>query len=69
MLLAAEFDLPAEWGVDAEALGFPRSKVLFESERFRQYWATGKGMGKRKTIRGWRQSWSNWLGKAAERAA
>lgn len=69
VLLAATFDLPEEWGVDAEALGFPRSKVLFESERFRQYWATGKGQGKRKTLRGWRQAWSNWLGKAAERAA
>lgn len=67
--LSATFDLPDEWGVDAEALGFPRSKVLFESERYRQFWAKGKGAGRRKSLKGWRQAWSNWLGKAAERAA
>jgi uncharacterized protein YdaU (DUF1376 family) len=67
--LSTTFDLPEEWGVDAEALGFPRSKVLFESTQFRFFWSKGKGQGRRKTLRGWRQAWSNWLGKAAERAA
>jgi uncharacterized protein YdaU (DUF1376 family) len=67
--LGKTFDLPEEWGTDAEALGFPRARILTESERFRQYWTAAKGAGRRKTRRGWRQSWSNWLGKAAERAA
>lgn len=63
------WELPEEWGVDAEALGFPRGDVLREAEKFRQYWFAGKGAGKRKTLKGWRQSWSNWLSKAAERRA
>lgn len=67
--LAKAFELPEDWGLDAEALGFPRPRILTESERFRQWWTVGKGAGKRKSLRGWRQAWSNWLGKAAERAA
>ena len=63
------FDLPEEWGVDAEALGFPRGDVLRQAEKFRQYWTVGKGAGKRRNLKGWRQSWSNWLSKAAERVA
>ena len=62
--LAAAFDLPAEWGMDALALGWSKSGALKESERFRQYWVSGKGQGTRRSLRGWRQTWSNWLGKA-----
>jgi hypothetical protein len=66
--IAVGWELPEAWGVDAEALGWKPAVVLFESEKFRQYWTAGKGSGTRRTVRGWRQSWSNWLGKAAERA-
>lgn len=62
--LAASWELPEEWGVDAEALGWQPAEVLKESERFRQYWVAGKGVGKRRSVKGWRQSWSNWLAKA-----
>lgn len=65
--LSPTFDLPEQWGVDAEALGFNAKEVLWQAERFRQYWTTGKGSGTRRSVKGWRQSWSNWLGKAAER--
>lgn len=64
VLLAREWELPESWGVDAEALGWKPAEVLREAEKFRQYWTTGKGAGKRRSLRGWRQSWSNWLGKA-----
>ena len=64
--IAAAFSLPAEWGMDAEALGFPPDDVLREAEKFRQYWAAGAGKGTRRSVKGWRQSWSNWLGKASE---
>jgi hypothetical protein len=64
--LAANWELPADWGEDAERLGWDVPDVLRESERFRQYWVSGKGKGKRRAVKGWRQSWSNWLGKAAE---
>jgi hypothetical protein len=62
--LATTWELPEAWGVDAEALGWKPTEVLHEAERFRQYWVTGKGAGTRRSVKGWRQSWSNWLGKA-----
>ncbi len=63
--LAAVWELPEQWGLDAEALGWEPSQVLREAERYRQYWTAGKGMGTRRNVKGWRQAWSNWLGKAA----
>ena len=65
--IAPNWELPADWGEDAEALGWQPSEVLREAEKFRQYWVAGKGLGKRRNVKGWRQSWSNWLAKAAER--
>ena len=66
--LAKGWDLPTPWGEDAEALGFKPSDVIREAEKFRQYWVSGKGAGTRRNVKGWRQCWSNWLAKAAERA-
>lgn len=65
--LAQSFGVPQEWGEDAEALGFTPKSIMYECEKFRQYWTVGKGAGKRRTLKGWRQTWSNWLSKAAER--
>jgi hypothetical protein len=62
--LDARWELPESWGLDAEALGWKPAQVLREAERFRQYWVVGDGKGKRRSVKGWRQSWSNWLGKA-----
>ena len=56
--------MPETWGVDAEALGWKPADVLKEAEKFRQYWVAGKGAGKHRSVRGWRQSWSNWLTNA-----
>lgn len=67
--LASEWELPEEWGNDAERLGWKVNQILKESEKYRQYWTTGKGAGTRRTIKGWRQSWSNWLSKAERYAA
>lgn len=64
--IAGDWELPEEWGIDAEALGWKPSQVLYQAEKFRQYWASGKGQGKRRSVKGWRQSWSNWLEKAAK---
>ena len=66
MQIAGDWELPEEWGVDAEALGWKPSQVLYQSEKFRQYWTAGKGQGKRRSVKGWRQSWSNWLERAAK---
>jgi hypothetical protein len=64
--IAGDWELPEDWGVDAEALGWKPSQVLYQSEKFRQYWTAGKGQGKRRSVKGWRQSWSNWLERAAK---
>lgn len=62
--LSPQWELPEAWGNDAEALGFTPPEILRQSEKFRQYWVAGKGAGTRRSLKGWRQSWSNWLGKA-----
>ena len=62
--LDPKFDLPSGWGNDAEALGWNPADVLREAEKFRQYWVSGNGAGKHRSVRGWRQSWGNWLSKA-----
>lgn len=66
--LASGFELPEDWGNDALALGFKRDEVLREAEKFRQYFVAGRGQGTRRSVKGWRQSWSTWLGKAARDA-
>ena len=63
--ISAAFTLPGPWGIDAEALGFKPAEVMREGEKFRQYWVDGKGKGTRRSVKGWRQTWSNWLDKAA----
>ena len=63
--LAQGFALPEQWGIDAEALGWKPAEVERESEKFRQHWVAGKGKGTRRSVKGWRQSWSNWLEIAA----
>jgi hypothetical protein len=63
--LSAGWELPEQWGLDAEALGFKPSEVIREAEKLRQWATEGKGKGTRRTVKGWRQTWSNWLEKAA----
>ena len=69
VVLASAWELPGAWGHDAEALGWRPDQILRESEKFRQYWVAGKGQGTRRTLKGWRQSWSNWLSNAEKYAA
>jgi hypothetical protein len=66
LALAAAWQLPTPWGDDAESLGWKAKDILHESEKFRQYWTVGKGAGTTRSLRGWRQSWSNWLARAAK---
>lgn len=61
--LSAEFSLPRQWGMDAEALGWPRERIIRLAEKFRQYYVAGKGLDTKLTVKGWRQKWSNWLTK------
>lgn len=62
--LASDFDPVDEWGDYAAKLGLTPSEALRELEKFTAYFTQGKGAGKRRNKRGWRQSWSNWISKA-----
>lgn len=62
--LAETWELPEKWGKDAELLGWKYDEIVKEAEKFRQYFSAGAGAKTRRTVRGWRQSWSNWLGNA-----
>jgi uncharacterized protein YdaU (DUF1376 family) len=64
VVLATDWELPEPWGVDAENLGWPAKSILHEAEKFRQFYTVGKGGGTRRGLKGWRQSWSNWLSNA-----
>ncbi len=64
VILATDWELPEPWGVDAENLGWPAKSILHEAEKFRQFYTVGKGGGTRRGLKGWRQSWSNWLSNA-----
>jgi uncharacterized protein YdaU (DUF1376 family) len=59
-----DWELPEQWGMDAEALGWKPAEILKEAEKFRQHWYAGKGAGTRRGVKGWRSSWSNWLANA-----
>lgn len=61
--LSPEFTLATDWGQYGLALGRPREYVSVEARKFAAYFTVGKGGGKRRTIKGWRQSWNTWIGR------
>lgn len=67
--LSSEWWLPQKWGEYAENLGWPEGRITTEAHKFRGYWTEGKGAGKRKSPRGWRQAWGNWIEIAARKSA
>jgi hypothetical protein len=66
--LSDDWGLPEDFFNYATALGMGRDAILTESHKFKGYWLTGKGAGKRRTMRGWSASWQNWINKTAQRS-
>jgi DNA-binding transcriptional regulator YhcF (GntR family) len=66
--LSDDWGLPEDFFNYATALGMGRDAILIESHKFKGYWLTGKGAGKRRTMRGWSASWQNWINKTAQRS-
>ena len=70
---AGAYPLPKDWAPTADQsthavnLGLHATRVQQEAEKFRAYWTIGRGNGKRRSDRGWRQTWLNWIGRALER--
>lgn len=62
--LSPVFNPDDEWAAYAGKLGFSVDEAIKELEKFIGYWTVGKGANRKKTTRGWRQAWSNWLSNA-----
>jgi len=65
--------LPRDWVADdadrgfAERMGLSAVEIAREQTKFAAYWSDGKGGGTRRTPKGWRATWQNWITKTAER--
>jgi len=62
-----KFALPDEFFDYAKPLGWAASEIQAECHKFKFYFTQGKGEGTRRTVKGWRQSWHNWLTNANKR--
>lgn len=63
---APAIKLPEDWKPDigyGVSLGLSQAASTVEATKFVGYFAKGKGSTKRRTERGWVQSWMNWVGK------
>jgi hypothetical protein len=65
--ISNDFDPNDEWAEYAEKMGLVNGAMLRELDKFTCYFTVGKGKGKRRTVKGWRQSWSNWVDKATSK--
>ncbi len=59
--LAADWSLPEDWRDVAKSRGWADSAIEQQAMRFKQYFGFGKGSGIRRSDKGWRQAWLNWL--------
>ena len=59
--LAGDWILPNDWRETALSRGWARTAVDQQAVRFKQYFSFGKGSGIKRSSKGWRQSWLNWL--------
>jgi len=59
--------LPDDLFETSKSLGWSEEQIFQQIEAFYAYWRHGKGSGKRKSVKGWKQAWLNWLGIAADR--
>ena len=50
----------------ATSMGMRQDEIERTSVRFVAYWRTGKGQGTRRTAKGWRTTWQNWIAKDVE---
>ena len=53
----------------AGKMGLVNGSIEREVIKFRAYWTNGKGSGTRRTVKGWNQTWMNWIEKASKEPA
>ncbi len=59
--LASDWSLPEVWREIAATRGWSDVAIDQQAMRFKQYFGFGKGGGIRRSDKGWRQTWLNWL--------
>lgn len=59
--IASDWALAEEWRDIAKSRGWSESAIDQQAVRFKQYFGFGKGSGIRRSDKGWRQAWLNWL--------
>ncbi len=60
--LGENWELPQEWGDWAETLGMNGGDIIFQADKFKDYWI---GCGKAKSD--WQATWRNWIRSHLER--
>ena len=61
--------MPDDWFNYAERLGWPEGRIFDEFDKLKAWATIGKGHKNRRSVKGWNQTWINWVGKASERGA
>lgn len=59
--LAPDWSLPGAWREIAATRGWADAAIDQQAVRFNQFFGFGKGSGIRRSEKGWRQAWLNWL--------
>ncbi|MDD3371932.1 MAG: hypothetical protein PHE27_08935 [Alphaproteobacteria bacterium] len=62
--LSADWSLSEEWRDIATDRGWGTTAIDKQAMKFRQYFCFGRGADKKRSPRGWKQTWLNWLDRA-----
>ncbi len=62
--LGEDWALPEDWKEIPLSRGWKEGAVSIQAMKFRQYFGFGKGSDVKRSEKGWRQSWLNWLDRA-----
>ncbi len=62
--LSEDWSLSEEWREIAKDRGWGETAIDKQAMKFRQYFCFGKGTDKKRSVRGWKQTWLNWLDRA-----
>ena len=62
--LASDWSLPEEWKVTSLERNWGSAAIDKQAVKFKQYFGFGKGSDIKRSEKGWRQTWLNWLDRA-----
>ncbi len=62
--LSSDWSLPDEWRDTALERNWASGAISKQAMKFKQYFGFGKGSDIRRSEKGWRQTWLNWLDRA-----